>query len=106
MIVYACIEIHQEGCVKWIIVMGLRVLLITHFLIWEILVKAVLDVYLRGKNKKFLNLDVVIMHLLQKKVHEKNNCIGLHTENHMFLKRPWCKGWLGQLLIQAICMEL
>jgi hypothetical protein len=42
----------------------------------------------RCKNKKILNLDVVTMHLLQKKVHEKNNCIGLHTENHMFLTKP------------------
>jgi hypothetical protein len=60
----------------------------------------------RFKNKKFLDLDVVTMHLLQKKVHEKNTCIGLHTENHMFLTRPRYKGWLGQLLIRAICMEL
>jgi len=47
--------------------MGYRVLLITHYLIWEILVEAVLDVHARAvKIKKFLDLDVVTMHILQK----------------------------------------
>ena len=64
MIVYGCIEIHIKGCVRWIIVMKLRVLLITHYLIWDILVEIVLDVHVKGvKNKKFLNLDVAAMHL-------------------------------------------
>ena len=65
MIIHRCIEIHPKGCVKWIIVMELRVLLITHYLIREILVDAILDVYVRGvKIKKFLNRDVVMRFLL------------------------------------------
>ena len=51
-----CIEFHPKGYAGWIIVMELRVLLITHDLIQEILVKAVLDVCVRGvKIKKFLD---------------------------------------------------
>ena len=51
------------------------VLLITHYLIREILVVAVLDVHARDvKNKNFLNLDVVMMHLLQKGFMEKYMC--------------------------------
>jgi hypothetical protein len=47
--------------------MGLRVLLIMHYLILKILVEAVLDVHIRGvKIKKFIDLDVVMMHVLQK----------------------------------------
>jgi hypothetical protein len=41
------------------------------------------------KNKKFLNPYVVMMHLLQKKIHKKNICVGLHMENPMFLIRIW-----------------
>ena len=70
MIVYGCIEIHIKGCVRWIIVMKLRVLLITHYLIWDILVEIVLDVHVKGvKIKKILDLDVITIHLLHKKVH-------------------------------------
>jgi hypothetical protein len=48
--------------------MKFKVLLITHYLIREILVDTVLDVHVRGvKIKKFLNPDVVTTHLLQKK---------------------------------------
>jgi len=43
----------------------------------------------RYKNKKFLNLNVVMIHLLKKKSSWKNTCVGLHTKNHMFLTRPW-----------------
>jgi hypothetical protein len=43
----------------------------------------------RCKNKKFLDPDVVMMHLLQKKGSWTNTCVGLHIENHMFLMRPW-----------------
>jgi hypothetical protein len=39
------------------------------------------------ENKKFHQLDVVMMHLL-KKGSLRNTSIGLHTENPMFLKRP------------------
>jgi hypothetical protein len=44
MIVHGYIEIHPKGCEEWIIVMGFRVLLITHYLIREILVEAILDI--------------------------------------------------------------
>jgi hypothetical protein len=55
MIVYGCIEIHPKGCGEWIIVMEVRVLLITHYLIWKILVERVLDVYAKVvKIKSFL----------------------------------------------------
>ena len=39
------------------------------------------------KNKKFLNVDIVIMHLLNKSS-KRNTCVSLHTENHIFLTRP------------------
>jgi hypothetical protein len=45
---HGCNEIHPKGCGGWIIVMGFRVLLITHYLIREILVEAILDVHARG----------------------------------------------------------
>jgi hypothetical protein len=68
MIVHGCIKIHTKGYIGWIIVMEFKVLLIIHYLIGEILVEAILDVYVRGvKIKKFLDLDAVMMHLLQKK---------------------------------------
>ena len=52
--------------------MGFRVLLTTHYLIREILVEAVLDIHVRGvKIKRFLDPNVITMHLLQKKVHEE-----------------------------------
>jgi len=44
MIIREYIEIHPKGCEDWIIVMGFRVLLITHYLIREILVEAILDI--------------------------------------------------------------
>jgi hypothetical protein len=54
MIVHGCVEIHPKGYVKWIIVMEFRFLLIIYYLIQEILVKAILDVYVRGvKIKSF-----------------------------------------------------
>jgi hypothetical protein len=57
MIVHGCIKIHIKGYVGWIIVMEFKVLLITHYLIGEILVEAILDVYVRGvKIKSFLIL--------------------------------------------------
>jgi hypothetical protein len=55
MIVHGCIEIHLKDCVGWIIVMGLRVLLIMYYLIREILVEVLLDVHVRVvKIKSFL----------------------------------------------------
>jgi hypothetical protein len=39
------------------------------------------------KNKKFFNLDIVMMHLLNKSS-KRNTYVSLHTENHMFLTRP------------------
>jgi hypothetical protein len=68
MVVHGCIEIHLNGCGGWIIVMGFRVLLITHYLIREILMETVLDVHASGvKIKNFIDTNVVTMHLLQKK---------------------------------------
>jgi hypothetical protein len=55
MIVHKYIEIHLKGCRGWIIVMKFRVLLITQYLIREILVEAVLDVHAGGvRIKSFL----------------------------------------------------
>jgi hypothetical protein len=55
MIIYGCIKIHLKGCVEWIVVIGFRVLLIVHYLIREILMKAILDVHVRDvKIKSFL----------------------------------------------------
>ena len=46
--------------------MGFKVLLITHYLIQEILVEKILDVHVKAVKKKIIDLDVVTMHLLQK----------------------------------------
>ena len=47
--------------------MRFRVLLITHYLIREILVEATLDVHIRNiRIKNFIDPDVVTMHFLQK----------------------------------------
>jgi len=43
----------------------------------------------RCKNKKFLDPNIVMMHLLQKEFMKKNTCIDMHTKNHMFLMIPW-----------------
>ena len=54
-----------RDCGGWIIEMGCRVLLITHYLIRKILVESILDVHARGVQiKKIINLDVVTIHLL------------------------------------------
>ena len=39
------------------------------------------------KNKKFFNLDIVMMHLLNKSS-KRNTYISLHIKNHVFLTRP------------------
>jgi hypothetical protein len=44
MIFHGYIEIHPKGCEDWIIVMRFRVLLVTHYLIREILMEAILDI--------------------------------------------------------------
>jgi len=51
MIVNGCIKIYPRGYKGWITVLGLRVLLITHYLIREILMDVVLDVYTRDITK-------------------------------------------------------
>ena len=56
-------------------------------------------------NKKYLHLDVVMMHLLHKGFMEIT-CVGRHTENYFFVIIAWKKGWLGQLLVLATCIEL
>ena len=89
MIVYRCIEFYPKGYRWWIIIIGLRVLLITHCLIQEILMELVLDVLRRDlKTKKFIDPDVLTIHLLQKGSYW-NTCFGLHIENRMSLMRPW-----------------
>jgi hypothetical protein len=53
------IKIHPKSCIRWIIVMGLRVLLITHYLIQKILVDVVLDVYVRGVKIKSFSVQML-----------------------------------------------
>ena len=45
--------------------------------------------YKRCKNNKFLNPDVVMMYLLQKKGSRSNTLVDMHMENHIFLTRLW-----------------
>ena len=53
MIFLGCIEFHLKVYKGWIIIIELRVLLITHYLIREILVEVrLLDVHVRGVKKK------------------------------------------------------
>jgi len=42
---------------------------------------------MKYKNKKFLQLDVVMTDLLRKGF-VKNSCVGLYMENHVLLTRP------------------
>ena len=57
------------------------------------------------KNLKFLHQDVVTMHLLTKGF-MRITCVGMHTENYLFLMRAWKNRRLGQLLVLATCMKL
>jgi hypothetical protein len=57
MIIHGCIEIHSKCCIGWIIVMELRVLLIIYYLIQEMSVEMVLDVYVRGIKIKSLKVN-------------------------------------------------
>ena len=66
MIIIECIEFYSKGYTRWIIVMGLGVLLNMNYTMQQILV----EVILRGaKIKSFLDIDVITMH--------KNGEIGL-----------------------------
>jgi hypothetical protein len=53
--------------------MGFKVLLITHYLIREILVETVLDVHARGVKikKRFIDPNAVTIHPLKKKDHRE-----------------------------------
>jgi hypothetical protein len=42
----------------------------------------------RCENKKLLHPDIVTMHLLHKGFME-DTCVGMRTENHLFLTRSW-----------------
>jgi len=66
-------RVYLKDCEWWIIIIEMWVLLIMHYLIQRMWVKAVLNVHVRDvKIKKFINPDVVIIHLLyKKKVNEK-----------------------------------
>jgi hypothetical protein len=48
MVIYGCIQIYPNSSRGWIIIMRFRVLLITYYLIREILVEGILDVHARG----------------------------------------------------------
>ena len=82
MIVNGCIEIHPKDCRGWIIVTGFMILLITQHLFREILVEAILGVHERGVKikKKFIDPDIVTMHLLHKGFIEKYMCWYAHEE--------------------------
>jgi hypothetical protein len=55
----------DDHCARWIIVMRLRVLLITHYLTRKNISGGGIRCSCKmSKNKKFLDLDVVTMHLL------------------------------------------
>ena len=61
--------------------MRLKILLIMHFLTWEILVEGVLNVHVRGvRIKKKIDLDIVMIHVLQKEFIEKYLCCYAHGE--------------------------
>jgi len=53
------IKIHPKSCIRWIIIKGLRVLLITHYLIQKILVDVVLDIYVKGVKIKCFSVQIL-----------------------------------------------
>jgi hypothetical protein len=59
MIVHECIEIHQNGCVGWIVIMGIKVLLIIYYLIQKILVDVILDIYIKDVKIKSLSIQML-----------------------------------------------
>jgi hypothetical protein len=69
--------------------MGFRVLLITQYLIQKIFVDAILDVHTEGVKIKKISRSRCCNHTSStKKGLWSNTCVGMHTENHMFLTRP------------------
>jgi hypothetical protein len=84
MIILGCTKFHSKGCTQWIIIMGLRVLLITHYPIQKnISEDSITCPCERCKNKKFLDLNVVTTHLLQKKIIEKYLCLFTPSEPYI-----------------------
>jgi len=83
MSVNGCIDIYPRGCGGWITVIWFRVLLITYYIIREILMGVVLDVYARDVRKKIIDPDIVTMYLLQKKGSWRNTYIGMHIVERM-----------------------
>ena len=65
--------------------MGFKVLLITHYLIWEILVETVLDVHARGVKikKRFIDPNAVTINALKKRLIEKYICWYAHKEPYV-----------------------
>ena len=59
MTVHGCIEIHLRRCEECIIVMEFNVLLITQYLIREILVQAVSDVHTRDAKIKYFFIQIL-----------------------------------------------
>jgi hypothetical protein len=57
------------------------------------------------QNKKYLHLDVVMMHLLHKGFMKDYLCWYTHKELFVH-NESMDKAWLGQLLVLATCMEL
>jgi hypothetical protein len=85
MIVHGCIEIHPKDCRGWIIVTGFRVLLISQHLFPKILLETVLGVHVGSvKIKKYLHLDVVMMHLLHKGFMEDYLC--WYADRELFVR--------------------
>jgi hypothetical protein len=85
MIVHGCIEVHPKDCRGWIIVTGFRVLLISQHLFPKILLETVLGVHVGSvKIKKYLHLDVVMMHLLHKGFMEDYLC--WYADRELFVR--------------------
>jgi hypothetical protein len=61
--------------------------------------------YRKCQNKKYLHLDVVMMHLLHKGFMKDYLCWYAHKELFVH-NESMDKAWLGQLLVLATCMEL
>jgi len=59
MVIHRYINIYPNSCGGWIIVMGFKILLITHYLIQEILVEGILDVYVRGVTIKSFPVQIL-----------------------------------------------
>jgi hypothetical protein len=86
MIVLGCIKIHLNSCIRKIIVKELWVLLILHFQMQRILVKAKLNIYVWSVKTK-APLIKCYDDASSKKHSLENTCVGLHTEHPMFLTK-------------------